>query len=224
MNVPRLIGGLLALIIQAWCGLRALWSGLPRGWWLMPCAGMGLILMLASGQGLSWFVGKYAWTGKDFQEVLGPALLAAAVVLAIYLWTVERHVCRAWMICLPAALLCREVHFSGTGTGIYVALVLIGIYSVRHRRSLQPVWNCRLTSCLWLGACSWYMLAVTVDSGVWKFLPHSHWWSVNLEETLESGGHLAILLGVLFSVLMVLGKPGIRYNRVGGAVQTPVKL
>lgn len=224
MNVPRLIGGLFVFTVRFWGGLHTVWSGLPRGWWVMPCAGFGLLAMLASGQNLSWFVGKYAWTGKDFQEVLGPSLLAAAVVLAIYLWVVERHACRAWMICLPAALLCREIHFSGTGTGIYVALVLLAVYSVRYRQSLQPVWNCHATSCLWLGGCSWYLLAVTVDSGVWKFLPHSHWWSVNLEETLESGGHLAILLGVLSSVLMVVRKPGIRYNRVEGAVHAPVKL
>jgi hypothetical protein len=178
----------------------------------MPCLGIALLMLLASGVGLSWFVGKYAWTGKDFQEVLGPSLLTAAVLVASYLCWVDWHPSRAWMLCLPTALLCREIHFSGTGTGIYVALVAIAIYAIKHRRTLQPVWNCHVTTCLWLGAVSWYVLAVSVDSGAWKFLPYSRWWSVNLEETLESGGHLAILLGTLGSVLMVVRKQGVRYN------------
>ncbi len=203
MALPRFGARLSTFARQTWTGLRALWSQLPRFWWVMPAAGLALLFTLASGYGLSSFVGKYALTGKDFQEVLGPSLLAAAVVLSVYLWFVERHPTRAWMACLPAALLCRELHFAGTGTGIYVALLLIAIHAIRHRRQLQPFWNCHPTTCLWLGAISWYALAVTVDSGVWKFLPHSHWWSVNLEETLESGGHLAILLGVLSSVVMV---------------------
>jgi hypothetical protein len=201
--------------------LRSVWSHIPRGWWLMPGVGFGLLMMLACGHGLPWFVGKYALTGKDFQEVLGPSLLAAAMVVAVYLWLIERHPSRAWMICLPTALLCREIHFSGTGTGIYVALALIGIYSLRHRRLLQPVWECQPITCLWLGACTWYALAVSVDSGAWKFLPHSHWWSVNLEETLESGGHLAILLGVLASVMMVVRRPRMSYNKA--AVQPQSK-
>lgn len=186
--------------IAAICRKLPLWS------LVLPVAGLGLIGLLGSGYLLPWFVGKYAWTGKDLQEIVGPSLLAAAVVVAAYLWFVERHACRAWLICLPAVLLCRELHFPGTGTGVYVGLAILTASAIRHRERLAPVWNCSPLCGWWLGAVSWYVLAVSVDSGAWKFLPHARLWGVNLEETMESGGHLFVLLGVLSSVLMVIGK------------------
>ncbi len=185
--------------------LQAIWSHLPAWRWIMPVAGVALLGLLACGQLLPWFVGKYAWTGKDFQEVLGPSLLGSAVVLALYLWSVDRRFCRAWIICLPAVLFCREVHFAGTGTGVYVGLAVIAVSAVHYRLQLRSVWNCSALCGWWFGAVSWYLLAVGVDSGVFKFLPHSRWWGVNLEETLESGGHLAVLLGVLCTSMMVGG-------------------
>ena len=186
---------------------RDFWSivtRLPLWSAALPLAGIGLIGLLGSGQLLSWFVGKYAWTGKDFQEVVGPALLAAALVVAVFLWFMERHACRAWIICLPAILLCRELHFPGTGTGVYVGLVVLAISAIRHRERLAPVWDCSSLCGWWFGAISWYVLAVSVDSGAWKFLPYARMWGVNLEETMESGGHLFVLLGVLSSVVMVI--------------------
>ena len=179
---------------------------LPLWYAVLPLAGIVLIGLLGSGHWLPWFVGKYAWTGKDLQEILGPSLLAAAVVLASYLWFTERHACRAWVIGLPAVLLCRELHFPGTGAGVYVGLVVLAITALRNRQCLAPVWNCSSLCGWWLGAVSWYVLAVSVDSGAWKFLPHARLWGVNLEETMESGGHLFVLLGVLCSVVMVMGK------------------
>lgn len=182
----------------------AIASKLPLWSALLPIAGLTLIGVLGAGQLLPLFVGKYAWTGKDFQEVLGPSLLAAALVVAVYLWFVERHVCRAWVIGLPAILLCRELHFPGTGTGVYVGLVILAISALRHRERLAAVWDCSPLCGWWLGAISWYVLAVSVDSGAWKFLPHARMWGVNLEETMESGGHLFVLLGVLSSVVMLI--------------------
>lgn len=190
---------------------RDLWAiaaKLPLWSAVWPLAGLGLIGLLGAGQLLPLFVGKYAWTGKDFQEILGPSLLAAALVVAVYLWFVERHVCRAWLICLPAILLCRELHFPGTGTGVYVGLVVLVISALRNRERLAPVWDCPALCGCWLGAVSWYVLAVSVDSGAWKFLPHARLWGVNLEETMESGGHLFVLIGVLCSVVMVIGNRG----------------
>ncbi len=186
--------------------LLAITSKLPLWSAVLPLAGLGLIGLLGSGQLLSWFVGKYAWTGKDFQEILGPTLLAAALIVSVYLWFVQRHVCRAWVICLPAILFCRELHFPGTGAGVYVGLVVLAVSAVRNRERLMPVWDCSSLCGWWLGAVSWYALAVSVDSGVWKFLPHARMWGVNLEETMESGGHLFVLLGVLCSVVMVIGR------------------
>jgi len=181
--------------------IRRVVSGLPVWAWFVPGLAVAL-LFLVSGPLLPWFVGKYAWTGKDCQEILGPSLLGAAVAVGSFQCLLRMSLCRIWLLCIPITLLCRELHFSGTGTGVYVALAAIVWYGVRNSVRLQPVWNCRnACGCLFSAACL-YALAVSVDSGVWKFLPLSQWWGVNLEETLESIGHLTILGSTLCGVII----------------------
>lgn len=165
------------------------------------------MLFLAAGPALPWFVGKYAWTGKDFQEILGPSLLSAAVVIAAFQCSVRTSTCRIWMLCIPAIFLCRELHFSGTGTGVYLGIIAIVWYGIANSQRLQPVWNCRSLIGCWFAAACFYAQAVSVDSGVWKFLPHSQWWGVNLEETLESMGHLMILASSICGVVIVDRRP-----------------
>ncbi|MDB5389074.1 MAG: hypothetical protein JWM11_4720 [Planctomycetaceae bacterium] len=161
------------------------------------------VLFLAAGPALPWFIGKYAWTGKDFQEVLGPSLLGAAVFVAAFQCLQLWSVCRIWMLSIPATFLCRELHFAGTGTGVYVAIIAIVWFGSVNSTRLRPVWNCRNVCGCWFGAACVYALAVSVDSGVWKFLPNAVWWSVNLEETLESIGHSLILAGTLCAAVIV---------------------
>jgi hypothetical protein len=177
-------------------------SALPVWAWFMPVVAVTMLL-LASGPALPWFVGKYAWTGKDFQEILGPSLLGAALFVAAFQCVLRGGVCRVWMLCIPLTFLCRELHFAGTGTGVYVGLAAIIWFAIRNAGRLQPIWNCRNACGAWFGAACFYGLAVTVDSGVWKFLPHAQAWGVNLEETMESLGHLLILSATLFGVAIV---------------------
>ena len=195
------------VVANLFADVRAIGTHLPLWSWLLPASGLCLLGLLGSGQLLPWFVGKYAWTGKDFQEVLGPGLLAAALVVAALQWVMERSFCRGWLLALPTVLLCRELHFPGTGTGVFIGLAVIAVTAARERSRLQPVWSCTSLCGWWFGAISWYILAVSIDSGAWKFLPHAVWWGVNLEETMESGGHLCILLGTLSSVVMLAGSP-----------------
>jgi hypothetical protein len=186
---PRPLGAALSGILEA----------LPLWTWSMPVIAMALLFLVA-GPAMPWFVGKYAWTGKDAQEILGPSLLGAAVCVAAFQCLLRTQVCRLWMLCIPTTFLCRELHFAGTGTGVYIGIVAIVWYGIANATRLRPVWNCHnVCGCLFGAAC-FYALAVTVDSGVWKFLPHSQMWSVNFEETMESVGHFLILAGSLCGV------------------------
>jgi hypothetical protein len=185
-------------------------GGIPVWAWVCPVFALSIVL-LAAGPALPLFVGKYAWTGKDFQEVLGPSLLGAAVSVAAFQCLLRANICRAWMLCIPTILLCRELHFAGTGTGVYLGLIAIVWFGCRNSTRLQPVWTCRNVSGCWFGAACFYALAVSVDSGLWKFLPHFSWWGVNLEETVESMGHLLILAGSLCGIAIV--------DRRGGPVR-----
>lgn len=198
INFPPTMAGYVRVL-----RLRATqWMTRLPGWaWSVPLLAL-LVLFLVPGPLLPWFVGKYAWTGKDFQEILGPSLLGGAVLVGLFQCLLRPSACRFWLLSLPAVLLCRELHFAGTGTGVYVALIAIVVTAVRHERRLSPIWNCRhICGCLFAAACL-YGLAVSVDSGVWKFLPLAQWWGVNLEETLESSGHSFILAAILCGVVL----------------------
>lgn len=194
-NLRESFRSVLGASIQRVVALLPLWC------WFVPCTMLALLL-LAGGPCLPLFVGKYAWTGKDFQEILGPSFLGGAVTVAGFQCLMRGSRCRVWLFCIAATLLCRELHFAGTGTGVYLALGGLAWYGVRHARQLEPIWQCRhLCGCLFSAGCL-YALAVSVDSGVWKFLPLSSWWSVNLEETLESTGHFFILLSAICGTVL----------------------
>ena len=151
------------------------------------------LLVWANASGLGWFVGKYAWTGKDFQEVLGPTILAAAMVIGLYQFLVDPNEEQGWRVALPLILFCREWHFAGTGTGVFIALsawIFWGFHDAAVRASLP---RRRAFVGHTLGAFLVYALAMSLDIGCWKFLALSSLYSTNLEETLESLGHFAIL-------------------------------
>lgn len=181
--------------------MRSIVSLIPMWAWLLPAIGVTVIIG-TSGPLLPWFVGKYAFTGKDCQEVVGPVILLAAATLALYRYFVHTSTFDLWLISLPAVLFCREIHFRGTSVGVYVGLALIVLQACRHPEIRHLLLVSPGLRGWWFGAATIYALALSLDAGVWKFLPYATWWGVNLEETLESIGHLLILLGVLSANLV----------------------
>lgn len=176
----------------------------PTLWWwsaVWPLTAI-CVIVWASGPGLGAFVGKYALTGKDFQEVLGPSVLLGAICVGLSLMHSLHSRYLLWLTALATLLWCREMHFPGTGLGVYLGLVLWGIWGWRDL-NVRRIWQTpALCSLCLLGTLGWYAIAKSVDDGCWKWLPYSGWWSVNVEETLETGGHFSMLLTVFSSVLL----------------------
>lgn len=142
----------------------------------------------------------WQYTRKPLQEQIGPGILAVAVLCAVGYWAVERGFYQRWLVLLTSCLLCREIHFWGTSNGAYIGIPLLFWYASSHMSAMRPHVDRRLICTLFVGGFFTYVAAITVDRAVWKFLPQHRLWRDNVEETLESLGHLMILGMVIASM------------------------
>ena len=162
-------------------------------WAPLCCLGM----ILAAAHDKLWFLRRYhQFDIKATQELVGPAVLAAATGLALLLVTVRRKFWLGWLAALAGVLLCRELHFAGTSAGVYVGLLAVAGFGLQHLEMLLPFLRHRLAFTLLASAFATYIMTVSLDHGAWKFLPGFVNWGVSIEETLESCGHLLVLLAV----------------------------
>lgn len=143
------------------------------------------------------FDGRFAFLTKATQEWVGPATLLAAIAVAALCGMVQRSAGLLWLALLAGNFFLRELHFRATNEGVYVGFaVLVAVVCLwpakftgllRHR-----------TAMTWLAsALATYALAVSLDQNAWRFLPGRKIWAANMEETLETLGHLQVLAGIV---------------------------
>lgn len=95
-----------------------------------------------------------------------------------------------WVACLLSSLLGREIHFSGTSAGIYLALLLLFAVLTRKRQAWSTVLaNVRFSTPL-VGAMACYVASQSMDQRWWQFLPDESIWHTPVEESLEIAGHV----------------------------------
>lgn len=126
-------------------------------------------------------------------EIAAPIILILA--LAIGLWRLRREH-SPWMLWLSLLLftfLCREFHFAGTSTAVYVGV--LALFFIAWYR--YPVYAAYLGSprvlTLFSTALFCYFVAVGLDSHWWKFLPGDKYDWANVEEYVEVTGHLLLV-------------------------------
>ncbi|MBM82359.1 MAG: hypothetical protein CMJ78_17475 [Planctomycetaceae bacterium] len=134
---------------------------------------------------------------EEFQEFIGPAIVAFGLWLSMMSTALRKRLIDVWFVGLFASLLCRELHFVGTSTGIYIALIVLFVSGSILRERLPEFYQRSLPISLLVGGFSTYAIAVTIDAAWWRFLPEFRMWRVQVEETLESTGHLLILAAVI---------------------------
>ena len=176
---------------QAWAAhvqnLRAVLRQLSPWMLLVPLAATGgIAIVLNSPAG--WL------TDKITQEIVGPSILAVAALVALVFWVETRHFYGKCLFLLSGALFCRELHFWGTNDGIYLMLILIFWHASSRFEATKPFTADRSQVNLLVCALWTYFITKTFDRAWWWFLPGWKNWHDNLEETLESFGHLTILM------------------------------
>lgn len=138
---------------------------------------------------------------KGFNEVAAPAILGVAVLVMLVRWLGERQPLTLILLGLDATFLCRELHFEGTGAGVYVALLLVGIWTLFWWRNIRDDLLGSSTTPYLLFAFMTYVLSQAVARRAFRdILPleaDSDVFRTGLEEVLENVAHLAMLFVAL---------------------------
>lgn len=96
---------------------------------------------------------------------------------------------------LASAFLCREIHFVGTGKGIYIALTFIGIWAMYWRDKLFRDFASSTPLKLTFACMFWtYTLAILIQRRVFRhIIPLEDKLHVPLEEVGENVSHIIFL-------------------------------
>ncbi len=164
----------------------------PR-WVVMVPALAWLIILGLWRSPLGWI------TEKPIQEIIGPGIIALACLAALTLWVRRGEFHWLWLALLTGSLFCREYHFAGSGIGIYFALAAVFWYGSRRIDNLRELLAPRIVVFMVVAAICTYFTAKTFDHGVWKFIPGERDWHNNVEESMETTGHLWLLATILIA-------------------------
>ena len=167
--------------------LRQLWY---------PALAMPLVLM--TGVALLMHKG-FVPLDEQLFEHLAIGVLCYATILSIMRLIWGRRPFFLWLTGLCLALLCREIHFDGTSTGFYIALVALIAVALIKYPVLSEYLDTRIVLTLLASAFFCYFLTQTLDQQWWRFAIGKPDWSPPLEEFVEVLGHFYILLITIFS-------------------------
>ena len=132
-----------------------------------------------------------------------PAVPLTALAALVFL--VRAAVARSRLCLLAgvqaAVFCCREIHFTGTHRGVYVATAAVGVWALawawRYRDRLRPeAVDWRQVSFL-AAAVSAYALAIIIQKRVFKGIPGEQTLHVPLEEATEMMAHILLVLGAM---------------------------
>jgi hypothetical protein len=178
----------------------------------IPVVMWGLPFVLSA---VIWAITKtpVGWiTEKPVQEIAAPVVigLSAGLVLMVHKWAQARFT--LILACFVWSLFLRELHFWGTNNGFYIALVAIIIWTWASRSQLIDFLQFSSIRHFLSGAFLIYLLSKIVDRGYLAFLPEFSAWRHNLEETLETSGHVMVFCLVVMSyrIATLPGKQSLR--------------
>ncbi len=166
---------------SGWAALRAT----PLLAFAIPFLATGLILLIRLSP-VGWV------TEKPVQEIIAPTVLALAAgsVLLVHHWTRAKFT--LMLSVFVWALFLRELHFEFMNGGILFALAGLMWWLSNVRQQLVE-WLSSFWIRLWLAGCfCTYFISDMMDRHLFSFLPHYRSWNDNVEETLETVGHLMV--------------------------------
>lgn len=111
-----------------------------------------------------------------------------------------------WSSGLLLLLFFREIHIPVMSKGIYIFLPMIFFLAYRKHHIVADYIRSKYVVTLLGAGFFTYVLAVTTDERVWRFVPGEMIFHTKLEETLELLGHVLIGCALLFATKVVAGE------------------
>jgi hypothetical protein len=174
-------------------------------WWLLlvPLVTCVIIFRLSTMDFQGW--SNYS-VFKDLMELAHPGTLLVFTFIMAVRYFISRTYLEGWLLALGVSLFCRELHFWGTGTAIYIALAILFYLGWKNKARLTALTGNRTALSLFCMVFVCYFVSQFLDRGIakrigwvilWDFtweMPHQS----NLEEFLEFLGGFFLMLTPLF--------------------------
>jgi len=138
-------------------------------------------------------------SSRGVQETAALVLMPAAVLVYGLRYALGRDRLHLVLLALSIAFLCREIHFTGTHRGVYVAVALIGVWCFVWRRSLLDGLRRNSRRTRWIVMMMWaYAVAMLIQRRAFRVLPREGDLHIQMEEMAENIAHLfLIVLGLV---------------------------
>jgi len=138
-------------------------------------------------------------SGRGVQETAALVLMPAAVLVYSLRYALGRDRLHLVLLALSIAFLGREIHFTGTHRGVYVAMALIGVWCFVWRRSLLDGLRRNSRRTRWVVLMMWaYAVAMLIQRRAFRVLPREADLHIQMEEMAENIAHLfLIVLGLV---------------------------
>ena len=167
--------------------------GTPLWVWPVPAL-LCVIVLLILQTPVGWI------TTKPVQEIAAPTLigLTAGLAVAVHCWL--RTLFTLMLASFAVALFLRELHFTGTNNGFYLAVIILAVWASAKREEIREFISNRWIAGLLACAVWTYFVTKLFDRHYFSFLPNYVAWENNAEESLETLGHLMVFVAVVLTL------------------------
>jgi hypothetical protein len=162
-------------------------------WWPMLLGPLAMVLVY-----IATMTGRESMVSRGSNEGIAMILLGICVIGFAAQAVKFRTEFPLFMLVLCVAFFCREWHFPGTSKGIYVALGLLAYWGISRKDRFTITEQHPLNIWLW-STFATYLLSQLIARRVFRYvyLPREDQLHIFLEETVETTGHIAMIVTCL---------------------------
>lgn len=190
-------------------GMGAL-RGTPWWVWPLPLVFAGLVLLLLQTP-------LDVITSKPVQELAGPVVMGVTAAFALFVHRKMQVFFTLLLALFTSALFLREWHFWGTTEAILVVLAALAWWASSRREDILPFLRqssvgALLSAALWIYVVTQFMDQHYLLSFNLFTVENYVKWNDNVEETLETVGHLFVLAAVVLTYRDATERPPAKSN------------
>ncbi|HPS56042.1 MAG TPA: hypothetical protein PLP05_10630 [Sedimentisphaerales bacterium] len=137
---------------------------------------------------------------KGMLENIHLILIATALLLFTAVAVKQKNIFSYVMTALCFSFFCRELHFVGTSTGVYVAIAIIAALAISKRKQIISIIEQGKIK-PWLYATGFtYLLSQLIARRIFRhILPNEHDVHVILEEMVEFAAHAMMIITAIIT-------------------------